>query len=496
MPEVTEVVKLRRKVMTELAQMAFEGRLQDDVEKILYTVVTEEGPRYRCCVHKERAVLQDRIRLALSQPMTVSLKNAASEALKEGMADMPFVQVMPVACDQCPLDKFIVTDACRNCLAHSCIASCPKKAISVVANRSYIDKTKCVECGLCKRSCPYGAIIEISRPCERACDLGAISADQKRQAKIDYNKCVSCGACKMACPFGAISDRSMIVQVIQNIKRSRRVYAMLAPSFIGQFGVQVKPGQIIDGLLKLGFHSVREVSVGADAVALEDAREFIEKTTGGQTLLTSSCCPAFVGMVNKHLPDMQQYISSVVSPMVASAMEIKKEDPEAVVVFVGPCIAKKEEAKEHSAHVDYVLTFEELAALVVGGGINISESKETNFNSEATTDANLFARSGGVLRAVENTLAFLAPGLVVRAEHCDGLASCRSCLQEIRDGKRSLNFVEGMACLSGCVGGPGTLTDSRVTTRLVETFANSSAKKAAPENSKAAKITGLGLHNH
>lgn len=494
MPEINEITKIRRKVLTEIAQMAFEDRLQSDVETILHSVVTEEGPRYRCCVHKERAVLQDRIKSALSQPMTVTMKEAAAAAMDGAIADTPVIQVLPVACDQCPLDRFIVTDACRNCLAHSCIASCPKKAISVVANRSFIDKTKCVECGLCKRSCPYGAIIEISRPCERACELGAIAADKARKAVIDYEKCVHCGACKIACPFGAISDRSMIVQVIRRIKNGQRVYALLAPAFIGQFGVQVRPGQVIASLKKIGFHDVREVSVGADAVAVEEAREFTARSQEPDAFMTTSCCPAFVGMVEKHLPSMTDKVSSMVSPMVASAMEVKNNDPEGVVVFVGPCIAKKSEAARYPGIVDHVLTFEETAAMIVGAGVNVTEMGSEAFVSAGSRDGNIFARAGGVLQAVESVMAQLAPDVQLLAERCEGLGNCKKCLQEIESGKREANFFEGMACAGGCVGGPGVLTDSRVTTKLVENFAGTAAEKSAVSNPKSGELAQLGLH--
>lgn len=494
MPEVNEITKIRRKVLTEIAQMTFEDRLDTDVENILHSVVTEEGPRYRCCVHKERAVLQDRIKSALSQPMDSTMKAAAAAALEGSISDSPIIQVLPVACDQCPLDRFIVTDACRNCLAHSCIASCPKKAISVVANRSFIDKTKCVECGLCKRSCPYGAIIEISRPCERACELGAIAADKARKAVIDYEKCVHCGACKIACPFGAISDRSMIVQVIQEMKAGLRVYALLAPAFIGQFGVQVRPGQVMASLRKIGFHDALEVSVGADAVAVEEAREFIERSQAPGGFMTTSCCPAFVGMVEKHLPAMKDNVSSLVSPMVAAAMDVKKNDPEGIVVFVGPCIAKKSEAQRYPGIVDHVLTFEELATLIVGAGVNVTEMEAEAFASAGSKDGNIFARAGGVLQAVENVLNQLAPDVEVHADRCEGLGNCKKCLQEIAAGKRDANFFEGMACTGGCVGGPGVLTDYRVTTRLVDNFAGTSPAKSAVANPKSEELGSLGLH--
>ena len=180
--------------------------------------------------------------------------------------------------------------------------------------------------------------------------------------------------------------------------------------------------------------------------------------------------------------------------MVASAMDIKKNDPQGVVVFVGPCIAKKSEAERYKGIVDYVLTFEELAAMIVGAGVNVTGSEAEAFASAASKDGNIFARAGGVLQAVENVLAQLAPDIAVQAERCEGLGNCMKILQEIESGKRKANFFEGMACTGGCVGGPGILTDSRVTTRLVENFAGASTEQSALTNPKTDEMAKIGLH--
>ena len=248
--------------------------------------------------------------------------------------------------------------------------------------------------------------------------------------------------------------------------------------------------------MKVGFHDVQEVSVGADAVAVEESREFIERTKGSGGLMTTSCCPAFVGMVEKHLPEMKQNVSSLVSPMVAAAMNVKKNDPEGIVVFVGPCIAKKSEAERYPGIVDYVMTFEELATTIVGAGVNVTEMAASEFSSAGSKDGNIFAKAGGVLQAVENVLAQLAPDVQVAAERCEGLGNCKKCLQEIQAGKRSANFFEGMACSGGCVGGPGVLTDARVTAKLVENFANAAPEKSAVSNPNSEPLETLGLHRH
>lgn len=466
----TEITQIRRKVLCALSKLTFTDRLEDHVQEILETVVTENGSRYRCCIHKERAVLKERINLALSQPMSLPLTEAVRRARSGYNPDMPVVNVIPEACDQCPIDKFIVTDACRNCLAHNCIASCPKKAIKVIQNRAYIDKTMCVECGLCKRSCRYGAIIEIGRPCERACSLGAITAGDDRRVSINYDNCVACGSCKLACPFGAIDDQSFIVQIISALKSSARVYAMLAPSFVGQFGAKIKPAQIRNALKQAGFYAVHEVAVGADAVASAEAREFHHVVPEEKSFMTTSCCPAFVNMVKKHMPDLKGNVSQTPSPMIMLGKMIKQEDPEAIIVFIGPCTAKKEETKK-SGVVDYALTFEEIDALLAGAGVCLADMPDDQYLSQASYNGNLFACAGGVAKAVVSASADLGLNTFITTERCDGLENCRLMLTQLKQGKVKAELLEGMACQGGCVNGPGTLADYRITARQVERFA-------------------------
>lgn len=496
MSQVTELVKLRRKVLTEIARMTFTGELTENVNNILQTVVTEDGPRYRCCVHKERAVLQERIKLALSQPAEALLETAAQNAVDGVVADMPILQVIPTACDQCPIDKFIVTNACRNCLAHHCINSCPKKAIMVVQNRAYIDKSRCVECGLCKKSCPYGAIIEVSRPCEGACDLKAITAGSDRRAQINYDKCVQCGGCKSACPFGAISDRSEIVQLIRALQSEQKVYAMVAPAFIGQFGAKVQAGQVVSALRRIGFHEVYEASYGADIVTIEETAEFLKSVPEARAFMTTSCCPAYVSMVEKHLPDLAGAVSSTVSPMIATAKVIKESDPGAITVFIGPCIAKKAEAVRYAGVVDFTVTFEEVACMMVGAGINITAIEDTEYQTTASSTGNDFARAGGVVQAVIKHAEAIDAGVEIKAHRAEGLSNCKTALLQMKAGKLDANFFEGMSCAGGCVGGPGILTNPRVTGKLVENYALKAEYKTASDNDKVVQILHKGGHWH
>lgn len=497
MLQLTEVVKIRRKVLSEIAKLTFRGELdKHNIVEVLDNIVTEDGPRYRCCVHKERAIVKDRVKFILAQPLETGIAEAAANALDGQIADMPIINIMPEACDQCPIDTFFITNACRNCVAHNCIASCPKKAITVVQNQAYIDKTRCVECGLCKKSCMYGAIVEITRPCERACDIGAIKADKERRAVINYEKCVQCGGCKVACPFGAITEQSFIVQLIQQLKSSKRVYAILAPAFISQFGMKIKPAQVLNAIKKIGFHDVQEVSFGADIVTLEEAKEFAATVPEKQSFMTTSCCPAFVGMVNKHLPELKEHVSTTVSPMVAIGKLIKDADPEAVVVFVGPCLAKKVEAQQYSGIIDFVITFEEMEALFSGAGIILTEIAGEEFSSAASRDGNAFARAGGVVRAVIDAAEKIAPELVVKPHRAEGLQNCKAALLQMAAGKIDANFFEGMGCEGGCVGGPGILIDTRISSKMVDKYADSSSMVTVLDNQKALEQSKKDIHWH
>ncbi len=483
--QTTEVVRIRSKVLEAIAKMTYEDRLEKDIASVMDIIVSEEGPRYRCCVHKEKAVLRQRINLTLSQPIDITQEEAAVEALAGKVEDMPLIRVLPEACDQCPIDKYLVTDACRNCLAHNCIHSCPKKAIMVVQNRAYIDKSRCVECGLCKKSCQYGAIIEISRPCERVCAVQAIIAGGDRKAVIDQEKCVECGACREACPFGAIGDSSVIVQVIRQILAGKQVYAMLAPAFAGHFGPRTKPGQMIDAIKQLGFFDVKEVAYGADIVTINEAKEFLDTVPNQRPFMTTSCCPAFVSMVEKNFPDVKDMVSSTVSPMLATARLIKESNPDAVTVFIGPCIAKKSEARKYAELVDYALTFEELAAMITGKGMDIDLVLDKGFATAASGTANGFACAGGVTKAVQAAVASLDPTAIVKPHNAEGLENCAEAINQIRSGKIQANFLEGMSCYGGCVGGPGGLANVRVANKLVDNLVKQSASANAMENESA-----------
>lgn len=479
---VSEIVKIKRKIYIELAKQVLNDKIEENISKIPYKIAKEDNERYRCCVHKERAIIEERIKLVLGfDPKLHKNEKPVDLLKKQGQEDCcdNIVNVIELACDSCPIDKYTVTDSCRNCVAHKCVNTCPVDAIVTIQNKAFIDQNKCIECGKCLEVCPYGAIHENIRPCVRACSVDALTSNSQRKAKIDYEKCVDCGSCIKACPFGAISDSTEIVNVCRSIKKDEQnLTALLAPSFVGQFGAKVKPETIKSALKEIGFDEVIEVGLGADLVALEESEELKEKITEDDFLL-SSCCPSFKRTVEKHFKELKPKISKTVSPMVKIAEKVK-EDTGNRTVFIGPCISKKAESCQYGA-VDHVLTFEELMCIMVAADMNLASYEKKESIKDSSRHGRQFAFSGG-LSTVMNELTENE----INTVKGNGLDECQKLLSEIKSGKREIDFMEGMACQGGCAGGPANLNKSQVTKKLVELFSKEAEYKRADQNEYSA----------
>lgn len=388
------------------------------------------------------------------------------------------IEVIDIACDECPAAGYEVTSSCRGCLAHRCEDVCKRGAITFDHNHvAHIDKTKCVECGMCAKVCPYFAIVNRKRPCQNACKVKAITINDDNAAKINNEKCIQCGACVYQCPFGAISDKSFILDVIENIKNSDnnknyKVYAVVAPSISSQF-TYAKLGQVISGLKKLGFYTVIEAALGADMVALSESRELAEKG-----FLTSSCCPAFVQYIKNDYQNLLPYVSHNLSPMAMLAKYIKQTDKTAKVVFIGPCTAKKAEAKLESVkpYVDSVLTFEELQALFDSRDIEITTLEEDVLDN-ASYFGRIFARTGGLADAVKQAMTEQNIDFDLKAVSCDGIEECRIALLKKTKNILDANFIEGMACIGGCIGGAGCLTHGEKNKKQVDEYGSQALEK-------------------
>ncbi len=430
--------QLKYEVLTLVAKYAYEGTLEENVDKIPYDIIQGPLPTFRCCIYREREIIRERL-------ISAQGKNLP------GQSDKNIIAVLPAACEGCPISRFTVTDNCQHCLAKKCQAACPFGAISITPKGAYIDPTKCKECGRCAAACPYNAISDTMRPCIRACQVKAITKDEYQRAAIDYSRCINCGACTKNCPFGAITDRSSIVDVINQIKGKNEIYAIFAPAIEGHFDT-ANVGMIKSAIKKLGFTGALEVSLGADATAYHEAKE-LKEAVQNKNKLTTSCCPAFVEMIEKHFPKLAGLISHTGSPMTLAARYVKALHPNAKVVFVGPCVAKKIEIQKIEDTADYVMTFEELQAMFAAKEINVLDEAENE--QDGSRAGKGFAQSGGVTGAVTEVLEEEGYNLPFSCVKCNGAAECKKTLMILNAGRLPENFVEGMACEGGCVAGPG-----------------------------------------
>ena len=459
----TRVQHLKYKVLREVARKAWAGTLYEEAIDIPKIIVPGKIPTMRCCVYKERAILGERVKIAMAG----------------AKGDPGIIQVIDIACDECPVNGYEVTNACRGCLAHRCNDACRFGAITFDENHvAHIDKSKCKECGACSKVCPYNAIRNNKRPCELACKVGAIYMGAEKEAYINHDKCISCGACVYQCPFGAITDKSFIVDAINIIKESEnnkkyKVFAVVAPSISSQFSY-AKLGQVITGLKQLGFHTVVEAALGADMVALNEAKELTEKG-----FLTSSCCPAFVDFIEKNFPNMKENISHNLSPMGAISKYLKEHEAPCKIVFIGPCTAKKAEVQKDSVkpYVDVALTFEELQALYDSRDIDITTLPEGVLDN-ASYFGRIFARCGGLSDAVAE--AVKEQGLTdfeLKPCVCDGIEACKIALLKKSRNLIDANFIEGMACINGCIGGAGCLTHGEKSKADVDKYGKEAYEK-------------------
>ena len=458
----TKVQYLKYKVLREVASQAWNGTLMQNVLDIPKIIVPGKTPTMRCCVYKERAIIQERVKMAMG--------------VDNGNPNV--IQVIDIACDECPAAGYVVTESCRGCLAHRCEDVCKRGALTFDHNHvAHIDKSKCVECGMCAKVCPFAAIVNRKRPCQISCKVKAIDINDDNAASIDNEKCIQCGACVYQCPFGAITDKSFILDVIDIIKgsddnKNYKVYALVAPSVSSQF-TYAKLGQVITGLKKLGFFTVVEAALGADMVAHAESKELSEKG-----FLTSSCCPAFVQYVKSAYPKLLPLVSHNLSPMATLAKYIKDTDKTAKIVFIGPCTAKKAEAQLETVkpYVDAVLTFEELQALYDSRNIDITTLEEDVLDN-ASYFGRIFARSGGLSDAVKQGLIEQKLDFELKAVACDGIEECRVALLKKSKNLLDANFIEGMACVGGCIGGAGCLTHGEKNKAEVDRYGREALEK-------------------
>ena len=484
---------IRRNVFTEVARLAYGGEDYNQVDMIPYKLIPGEVAHHRHDVFLERAIISARIKLALgmdlnpngpSAPISAEIQKAATD---QKYFNEPLVNIIPYACNACPPKQIRITDSCQGCISHPCMNVCPRDAIYLDEHKHcHIDQSKCIKCGKCFNQCPYRAISKIERPCAAACGMDAIVSDELGRAKIDYNKCVSCGMCLVNCPFAAIADKSQIFQVIQAIRRNEEVIACVAPAFVGQYGKEATPAKLKAAMRTLGFADVVEVAIGADLCTVEEANDFLKEVPEKLDWMGTSCCPAWSMMAKKLFPQFKENISMALTPMVITARMVKKDHPDARIVFIGPCAAKKLEANRKSVRsdVDYVLTFEELQGMFDAREVDpsaVEPDPEGDFTAGSAAGRG-FAVGGGVAAAVAQLIGEKEPGKTIPIEYGDGLRECRKMLMLAKAGKYNGYLLEGMGCPGGCVAGAGTIRPVKTAANRVAAYQAAATRKSPLED--------------
>ena len=483
----TQVRRMRKRIFKEVAALAYHStNLKDDMEALPYKIVDYDEPEYRENIYRERAIVRERIRLAMGlslrpENIPVHLTQGLEESnITEKYYEPPLMQVIPSACNSCPTNCYEVTNKCMGCVAHPCREVCPRDAISMQNGKSVIDQDKCIKCGKCKAICPYDAISHQVRPCALACGVNAIENDEKGRAVINNEKCVSCGQCMVSCPFGAIADKSQIFQLIRALQSGKKIIAQVATSFVGQFGSDVTPEKFKTALKELGFYDVYETAIGADMGAMEEAEHYVKEVdTGKLPFLLTSCCPSWSMLAKKFFPETIDKISNALTPMVATARKIKEEHPDASVVFIGPCASKKLEASRKTVRsdVDFVITFEELLGMFEAKCIIPEEIADESEMNDATGAGRGYGVAGGVASAIEECIHEYYPDVEVNIEHAESLAECKKILMLAKAGKKNGCLIEGMACPGGCVAGAGTNIAVNMAQKQVNEFKNKAIQK-------------------
>lgn len=464
----------KRTALRKVIEFFDAGKLQTHAFRIPFDIIPQDAKLdVRCCIYKERAVFRERTVAALGGAVedddeSTSLNDYAKQALKRKKIPRIPITVLDIACKGCLRAHHFVTEACQGCLARTCQTACKFGAVSITKGKGHIDPNKCKNCGQCRAACPYNAIIYIPVPCEQACPVDAIHKTEDGLAQIDPEKCISCGHCMDACPFGAITERSQLVDVLRAMRDSDKVCAVIAPSIAGQF--QATLPQLVTALKQAGFDKVTEVAQGADITTTHEAKELIERLEHGDKFMTTSCCSAWIEAARKHLPGMKKHISATRTPM-SYISEIEKKNGY-TVVFIGPCVAKRVEGLK-DPNVDYVLTFEELEALLDARQIDPANCKAAQLDPSVSGEGRYYGVTGGVAKAVETVVNGKRP---IKLHVLTGLdKKAMLILQAYAKGiGNDFQLLEVMSCKGGCIGGPCTICSQSKAIKPIKELADSS----------------------
>lgn len=472
MATTNKAMIIRRELVTKLTKLLMNDELVSGIDRIPVEIRPKNGEISRCCVYKDRAMIKYKLMAMMGfntqeeDEEITPLSEFAKIALSRNVLSKLPLTVINEACSACVKVNYVVTNMCRGCVARPCIVNCPKDAINFENGRADIESKKCVNCGLCQKNCPFHAIVYMPVPCEESCPVGAITKDENGIEHIDDTKCIYCGRCIVACPFGAVMEKSHLVEIVKAIKSDKKVISMVAPAIAGQFRTPL--GKIMTSIKKLGFDDVIEVAKGADVTTDNEAKEFIEKMEQGQAFMTTSCCPSYTATVYRHVPELLPYISHTKTPMYYTAEIVRKENPDAVTVFIGPCLAKRYEVTYIDPNTDYMLSFEELGSMLIAMGIDIAKEEELALDDSIYDTSRGYAVASGVAHAVQTQIG---DKYSIKPIAIDGLD--KSKIRELKGLAKNChgNMVEIMACEGGCINGCNVIANPKVATRQIKEIA-------------------------
>lgn len=466
----SQAIHIKRDILIRLVQ-AFDS---NEFEKNTASIPFQMRPKdcevpYRCCIYKEREIIKDRIIADMGFSLenldeSEKLEDFASQSLVRKEVEENPLTIIEAACKGCVPSRVYVTDLCQGCVARSCEKTCKFGAIEIAGGKSNIDASKCKNCGMCISACPYNAIVRLIVPCEQACPVGAISKGDNGTAVIDFEKCISCGKCVAACPFGAVNEKSQLIDILKAIKTGKKVVAMFAPAIAGQF-----PGtifQLKSAMIKAGFYDVIEVAQGADVTTRKESAEFLERMENGAPFMTTSCCAGYNNLIEKHLPEIKPYVSDTKTPLFYTAEIVKEKYPDAITVFISPCVAKRKEVQVND-NIDYVMNADELGALFVGRKIEVLDMEDTKYQYESSKQGRNYGVTGGVAGAVNS---LLPDDKKAKPCYIDGLTkeTIRQLKKYAKDGTcPEGNLIEVMCCEGGCIGGNSTISNPKIAKKMI-----------------------------
>lgn len=458
---------IKRRIDTEFLKSFFEKDFSD-IDSIPFRIIPKTRIPNRCCIYKERAMVRYRLMALMGVDIEKKddeekpLSLYAKEAVENDNPVAPVLTTIQTACYGCPPNQYKISDSCRGCFARPCISNCPKDAVTFIDGKAHIIEDRCIRCGKCFDVCPFHAVVHIPVPCEEACPVDALKKNEEGYVEIDYTKCISCGKCARSCPFGAIAEKSGILPVAKMLKNGEKVVAMIAPAIEGQF-----PGtlsQIKAALLALGFYKVIEVAKGAEVTSVHEAEEVERKKNEGAGYMTTSCCPSYMELVDRHLPFLKEKRSSALSPMGYTANLSKELYPDAKCIFIGPCLAKRVEAVKLK-NIEGCITFSELSALFMARNIDVREIEGEDLGiTDSFEDCREFALSTGVASCV---LSRVKDKDSIRTMPVNGMDKKTYRLMKTWERRApETDLVEVMCCEGGCIAGPGTIVKPQVALKL------------------------------